>query len=213
MRKLILICSVFASFSSLSQEPEISLSGLGIRPISSIHLDDGNSMVIGSAFLSDEWNDMQIKMIGLDKIHQYPSKINLKLDLIHVKIRGQEYAIKPSNIDYLLDTINTRKFIYEQGIKSLVEVIYSADSTFLFKQFLLKLKKGNYNPALDAGEKYDELIQESVYFVSIDGNLHELKNKKGLNKFLKEQGFNVKNSSIPDKNNEKQLINLLSNLK
>ncbi|WP_425392370.1 hypothetical protein [Ekhidna sp.] len=212
MHKLIFICLVLLHFSSLCQEPEISLSGLGIRPISSIHVDDGRSIVKGSIFLSDEWHESNIKMIGFDKIHQYPSKINLRSEMIHVRIRGQEYAIKPSNIEYLIDTVNARKFIYNTKIESLVETIFDKNSIFLFKKYLLRLQKGNYNPALDAGEKFDKWIQESVYFVSISGNLHEIKNKKGLNKFLKEQGFDVKNSSIPDTDNEKRLVNLLSNL-
>ncbi|WP_424961743.1 hypothetical protein [Ekhidna sp.] len=211
MYKLYIALLSLLSFTSYAQEPEISLSGLGIRPISSIHVDDGNFNLSGSIFLDSKWKESKIKMNGFDKIHEYPSKINLKSGMIHVEIRGQEYAIKSSNIDYLI-YFDNQKFVFHNKISSLVEIILEKDSVFLYKRLNLKLKKGDYNPALDAGVKNDRWIQEPVYHISLGEELHEVKNKKGLHNFLLEQGLRIKRSSMPNKNNEKQLISLLSKL-
>lgn len=189
-KTVLLILLIINSWLVTAQEPEIGISGSGIRPLSSIRSGSSN-VVQGSYYVNEEWKHANIFMTQREKPYYFLSRINLKDKTVETRVANNEYYIDwkdINNVDF--SELNIR-FSYDKKFEELLEVIYSSENYHLMKSYEARIKKANYNPALNTGSNYDEWIIENQFVLVMNGKSIKLKNKNHFNKIFKEEISNT----------------------
>lgn len=212
MKYLLAFSLLLLALGVCSQDPEISLSNMGIRPAMSFESKLESSGDLGSAFLSDKWSKSEIQLRNNENTFIYNTKVNLITGDLHMLIRGQEYTVELSKVESMKEISTGRIFKYLDSLQRFVEVIYSNGGKSIFQHYYLHLERAAYNPVLDAGQRNDSWKQESYFLIMLNDNLLKVKNKKALYKFLLEQDLVVKKNQIPDKLDKEGLVSLISSL-
>ena len=75
--------------------------------------------------------------------------------------------------------------------KGYLEVLASGD-VILSKQTTTHVLSGNYNIALNVGEKSDKIMQKEAYFLAKEGKLYSARSKRSVRKLMTSARFNAK---------------------
>ncbi|MFZ4398674.1 MAG: hypothetical protein ACOYO1_01470 [Bacteroidales bacterium] len=177
-----------------------------------------DSKIIGSAYIYEDWKAADIKMTTDSAIYQdILIKVDILNNLIEIK-DANEIKILPEKLTGFFIIKETDEiFITKNKLNNCIlngfsKVLYNG-KTSLLSNYSARIKKANYNIALDVGNRNDEIIIEKKYFLLINKELKEVnRNKK---KFIDSFAFNSKiQDFIKEKNispkNENDLIALLT---
>lgn len=207
----LLVSLIFLPTIILSQEPEIGISNRGVRPLSSFGRGLVGNGVLGEIYLDADWKETILIFIDSEKRHKYPARFNLNLNVIEVRVFKTNYAVSWEDIKRAEILHENRNFIPLDGEEIFGELIYEKEDIRLLKSFSLKLKKANYNPALNTGQKEDEWVKIEELLISVNSKITVIKKKKDLQRAFQgtkyeKNKFNV--SSI----NESKLIDFINTL-
>ena len=204
-----LLVSIFSSLSAFSQTFRVDLPP-GYNKIVAKEALPG---IDGSPFLQKDFNLGKI-IVSENKVID---SIMLRYDVYHKEMQykneGKVYAIgTPENIKSI--SFDHRTFVYltylEKGVvaKDYFEALKLGKSASLYRHYFITLTPANYNPAMDIGNKNDEIKLNEEFcmiykdkFILIDkrgksvlaqftdGDLQKVK------KFIKEKGISFKDEN------------------
>ncbi|MEP0986438.1 hypothetical protein [Ekhidna sp.] len=214
IKAISIIVLILLSGFSVAQEPEIGISNTGIRPLSAFSRNT-RSVVEGNIHLDPEWKETILTFVERDKKQKYPSRFNLFLNVIEVKVFKNTYAVAWKDLQGA--EVEGRTYIPLSDLADVFfgELLYAKDDIRLLKVFTLELLKANYNPALNTGRKYDEWNVEEKIILEVGGKPNVIKRKKDIQKALENTAYDRKklNISSINESNLKELIDYLTNSK
>lgn len=200
---------ILMSFSVCAQEPEIGINSNGIRPISAFARGSLATTIEGDVYLESEWQEIVLTFIGTEKKHKYPGRFNLDLDIIEVKVYKNTYAISWEDLEWVELSGDSRKFVPLEGDWVFGELVHETNDLRLLKTHDLKLKKANYNPALNTGQRYDEWVKDSNLVLEVEGTMTWIRKKKDVQKALQKTKYADKKLNISS-TSESDLVELMN---
>ena len=154
--------------------------------------DDHKPKLQGSLYYNDDWQKADIVLNSNKEALDYQTRYDLQNFSLEIKVDNKIYDLPGSVVRSF--SLN----IYEPGIGSrqvsfinprTVETWQASDNVFLeriqtgqqyelYKSNYTKIKKPNYNVALDAGSKDPQIVRYSKYYLFDGEAYHEIPTRK-----------------------------------
>jgi hypothetical protein len=147
-----------------------------------------NKVVLGSAYLFDEWNNNgEIQTLTGERFLVRNINLNISRNAFEAKINDNDsiFSFNFNNIDQII--INEKKYknYFSNGDNRVYQVIYNDKNFSLLKGFSVKLVTSSGNPMVNRSN--DKYVKKREYFFrNINDNLIESfrLNKRSLNKVI-----------------------------
>ena len=203
-------------FTGISQSRSVvsnnvAFNVIQIEALPNTHISEGGYVksISGSNYLNDQWTKADI-LFAKDSLllTNTPVKVDLKNHTIELDYKGQIKLLNANDTYHFTLTETGGYFITNKTLggnspEGFYQVLYNEKSGLLC-HYSTKIKKANYNVALDVGIKDDEIIMEKKYYYLIGKKLIPVpssrkkfisyladKNEK-LSTFIKENKINPK---------------------
>lgn len=174
--------------------------------------------LIGSSYLSEEWQSAEIFLKTGEKIEGYPVKVEIEHANVEIQYKGEIKFLNLEAIDFIrcFDS-NTGKYSIVKSAKQfnqndtpltgIVEVINDGSRYSVVKHFYIEIRMANYNVALDVGSKdHQKLKKEKLYLaqgtklLAVKGNKNKLTEQLGddserAQKIIKSHKLNLSKES------------------
>ncbi len=144
------------------------------------------------------------------------TKLDIKNNLLEIKDNDQVKVFNANQVYSVVlklnaDTFITKKAINVENPDGFLKILYNTNSSLLC-HYSTKIKRANYNVALDVGDRDDEIVLHKTYYAFMKGNLIKLENtrRKLLKQFQSDEKiitFINENKINPKK--EEDIIELL----
>jgi hypothetical protein len=147
-----------------------------------------NKVVLGSAYLFDEWNNNgEIQTLTGERFLVRNINLNISRNAFEAKINDNDsiFSFNFNNIDQII--INEKKYknYFSNGDNRVYQVIYNDKNFSLLKGFSVKLVTSSGNPMVNRSN--DKYVKKREYFFrNVNDNLIESfrLNKRSLNKVI-----------------------------
>lgn len=174
---------------------------------------DGNSVVPktemrGSNYLHEDFQQATLLMAGDTVI---VPNVNVRVDLVNRVLEVEQegktkifpsFLVKTATLQTTKEVITPRKFVGKDGPPGFFGVLYDGPSA-LYLHYSTTIKQSNYNPALDAGRTWDEILVVETYYMRLNGELVKLEKKKSkrlaqlggerVSDFVEENDIDIRN--------------------
>ncbi|HNP20306.1 MAG TPA: hypothetical protein PKL31_17830 [Fulvivirga sp.] len=190
MKALIILYLSIISLNAICQNQDnydLLIASGGI-PFSSFYEinNEGNNNRTDSFYYYNDWQkaDLYLK----SKMITLPCRFNIQRGLLEVKWNKNNLVLTSKNIDSVLFKEANTVFVYEQMLRSLVQVVVNGEFKLL-KEFTLKTNKADYNPSLNIGNKYDSYSVIYQYYIKHNNSVCLISNRKSIKGCLSNIGF------------------------
>jgi hypothetical protein len=147
-----------------------------------------NKVVLGSAYLFDEWNNNgEIQTLTGERFLVRNINLNISRNAFEAKINDNDsiFSFNFNNIDQII--INEKKYknYFSNGDNRVYQVIYNDKNFSLLKGFSVKLVTSSGNPMVNRSN--DKYVKKREYFFrKVNDNLIDSfrLNKRSLNKVI-----------------------------
>ena len=220
---LITLLLLFSKFIFSQTNSQIDFrSGLdsqGANFGSSFFYNQPSKVILGSAYLFDEWNnDGEIQTITGERFLIRNINLNISRNAFEAKVNDNDsiFSFNFNNIKQLIINGKVYKNYFYNEDNRVYEIIYSDKNFSILKGFSIKLVTGSGNPMLNRSN--DKYVQKQSYFLRSEENglIENFKlNKRSLNKLFQSSSKDLNRiQSYLESNNlsyksEKDVIRLL----
>ena len=142
-----------------------------------------SSILNGTPYLNEEWKNADI-IFSQDTllVKDIPVKIDVMNNWLEVKYEEQIYLLYADDTySFILkdnnDTYITKNALGTNGPSGFFKVLYNEKSS-LFCHYSTGIKKANYIPAFNVGDRDDKIIIVKTYYAFINRQLIELEKNK-----------------------------------
>ncbi len=166
--------------------------------------------VLGSFYLDSAWKNSDIYLTKDSLIlKNIKTRLDLKNNIIEILDNGTTKVLSSNEIRSIFYPTNKNLFITESLLNKCPSGFYSIINnaqTALLCKYGLKVKRSNYNPTLDTGNRDDQLIITKSYYFSENNITIEIPKSKSklkklflqnskLSKFIKTHNVNPQNKA------------------
>ena len=220
---LITLLLLFSKFIFSQTNSQIDFrSGLdsqGANFGSSFFYNQPSKVILGSAYLFDEWNNNgEIQTITGERFLIRNINLNISRNAFEAKVNDNDsiFSFNFNNIKQLIINGKVYKNYFYNEDNRVYEIIYSDNNFSILKGFSIKLVTGSGNPMLNRSN--DKYVQKQSYFLRSEENgmIESFKlNKRSLNKLFQSSSKDLNRiQSYLESNNlsyksEKDVIRLL----
>jgi len=173
----------------------------------------------GSVYLNDKWELGNVQLKNGLAIENYPLKYDLENDQMEIKTDEGIKILYSWKIDEFKFLDRGEVFTNVDNFENSTEyegffLVMSSGQASVLKYFESRLIPANYVPTTDTGRKYDKIVKEEKYMISIGDVVYELsgKGKKDIGIFRRhaeEISEFVEKEDISFKK-ESDLVNLMN---
>jgi len=217
---IFLVSNFIFSQTNMNTDFRSAVSGETSNFGTSFFYNQPNKVVLGSAYLFDEWNnDGEIQTLTGERFLVRNINLNISRNAFEAKINNNDsiFSFNFNNINQII--INGKKYknFFSDGDNRVYQIIYSDNTFSLLKGFSVKLVSGSGNPMVNRSN--DKYVKKREYFIR-NVNLNSIQdfklNKRSLNKFFQNspKGFSNVLNYIESNNlsykNEEDVIRILS---
>lgn len=217
---IFLVSNFIFSQTNIQTDFRSAVSGETSNFGTSFFYNQPNKVVLGSAYLFDEWNnDGEIQTLTGERFLVRNINLNISRNAFEAKINNNDsiFSFNFNNINQII--INGKKYknFFSDGDNRVYQIIYSDNTFSLLKGFSVKLVSGSGNPMVNRSN--DKYVKKREYFVRYvnPNSIQDFKlNKRSLNKFVQNspKGYSNVLSYIESNNlsykNEEDVIRILS---
>jgi hypothetical protein len=217
---IFLVSNFIYSQTNIQTDFRSAVSGETSNFGTSFFYNQPNKVVLGSAYLFDEWNnDGEIQTLTGERFLVRNINLNISRNAFEAKINNNDsiFSFNFNNINQII--INGKKYknFFSDGDNRVYQIIYSDNTFSLLKGFSVKLVSSSGNPMVNRSN--DKYVKKREYFIRYvnPNSIQEFKlNKRSLNKFVQNsrKGFSNVLSYIESNNlsykNEEDVIRILS---
>ena len=217
---IFLVSNFIYSQTNIQTDFRSAVSGETSNFGTSFFYNQPNKVVLGSAYLFDEWNnDGEIQTLTGERFLVRNINLNISRNAFEAKINNNDsiFSFNFNNINQII--INGKKYknYFSDGDNRVYQIIYSDNTFSLLKGFSVKLVSSSGNPMVNRSN--DKYVKKREYFIRYvnPNSIQEFKlNKRSLNKFVQNslKGFSNVLSYIESNNlsykNEEDVIRILS---
>ena len=217
---IFLVSNFIHSQTNMQTDFRSAVSGETSNFGTSFFYNQPNKVVLGSAYLFDEWNnDGEIQTLTGERFLVRNINLNISRNAFEAKINNNDsiFSFNFNNINQII--INGKKYknFFSDGDNRVYQIIYSDNTFSLLKGFSVKLVSSSGNPMVNRSN--DKYVKKREYFIRYvnPNSIQDFKlNKRSLNKFLQNssKGFSNVLSYIESNNlsykNEEDVIRILS---
>jgi len=182
------LTSFSAAFSQGRAQPQKVTSTINNLDSYNKFIYDGNSVSMstqmrGSNYIYEEWQPATLVLAG-DTV-EVPN-VNVRVDVVNRVLEVEQdgvnkifpsFLIKTATLTNTKEVISPRKVVGKDGPPGFFGVLYDGKSP-LYIHYSTQIKQANYNPALDSGRTWDEILLVKTYYARISGELVKLEKKK-----------------------------------
>ena len=220
---LITLLLLFSKFIFSQTNSQIDFrSGLdsqGANFGSSFFYNQPSKVILGSAYLFDEWNNNgEIQTITGERFLIRNINLNISRNAFEAKVNDNDsiFSFNFNNIKQLIINGKVYKNYFYNEDNRVYEIIYSDNNFSILKGFSIKLVTGSGNQMLNRSN--DKYVQKQSYFLRSEENsmIENFKlNKRSLNKLFQSSSKDLNRiQSYLESNNlsyksEKDVIRLL----
>jgi hypothetical protein len=179
--------------------------------------------VRGTPYLKNVWQNAQIISIEGKVYNNVPLKYDVYSNLLAIKnSKGDSISTETTNIKEFTWIGTGMTFVKEplldnttdlKNFGRLYQQIFKGNKTTLLKNYRKELLKADYQGGYNANRRYDELIDETDYYLKKDTQIEKIKlNEKNIVKFLADKEKEVKDFIKKQKlnlKNETDVVKLL----
>jgi len=179
--------------------------------------------VRGTPYLKNVWQNAQIISIEGKVYNNVPLKYDVYSNLLAVKnSKGDSISTETTNTKEFTWIGTGMTFVKEplldnttdlKNFGRLYQQIFKGNKTTLLKNYRKELLKADYQGGYNANRRYDELIDETDYYLKKDTQIEKIKlNEKNIVKFLADKEKEVKDFIKKQKlnlKNETDVVKLL----
>ena len=185
---LFLVSNFIFSQTNMQTDFRSAVSGETTNFGTSFFYNQPNKVVLGSAYLFDEWNNNgEIQTLTGERFLVRNINLNISRNAFEAKINDNDsiFSFNFNNIDQII--INEKKYknYFSNGDNRVYQVIYNDKNFSLLKGFSVKLVTSSGNPMVNRSN--DKYVKKREYFFrNINDNLIESfrLNKRSLNKVI-----------------------------
>ncbi len=178
----------------------------------------------GSIYLIEDWQLGNFTIKGVPAYKGFFLRFDLKDQNLEIKVdnkvkvcvlsRLENFSLENKDLDsssYFVN-INTIPNHYAINTKGVVQVLYE-EKIVLYKYFYLETKKATYVPTVALGNRNEQIIKKSSYYVQSSGKVYKIsaslkKNKElFINQYIKVENF-IKENKLKLKS-ESDLIKIV----
>ena len=217
---IFLVSNFIFSQTNMNTDFRSAVSGETSNFGTSFFYNQPNKVVLGSAYLFDEWNnDGEIQTLTGERFLVRNINLNISRNAFEAKINNNDsiFSFNFNNINQII--INGKKYknFFSDGDNRVYQIIYSDNTFSLLKGFSVKLVSGSGNPMVNRSN--DKYVKKREYFIRYvnPNSIQDFKlNKRSLNKFFQNspKGFSNVLNYIESNNlsykNEEDVIRILS---
>jgi|TARA_B100001059_G_scaffold128426_1_gene128338 hypothetical protein len=185
---LFLVSNFIFSQTNTQTDFRSAVSGETTNFGTSFFYNQPNKVVLGSAYLFDEWNNNgEIQTLTGERFLVRNINLNISRNAFEAKINDNDsiFSFNFNNIDQII--INEKKYknYFSNGDNRVYQVIYNDKNFSLLKGFSVKLVTSSGNPMVNRSN--DKYVKKREYFFrNVNDNLIESfrLNKRSLNKVI-----------------------------
>ncbi len=185
---LFLVSNFIFSQTNTQTDFRSAVSGETTNFGTSFFYNQPNKVVLGSAYLFDEWNNNgEIQTLTGERFLVRNINLNISRNAFEAKINDNDsiFSFNFNNIDQII--INEKKYknYFSNGDNRVYQVIYNDKNFSLLKGFSVKLVTSSGNPMVNRSN--DKYVKKREYFFrNVNDNLIEgfRLNKRSLNKVI-----------------------------
>ena len=185
---LFLVSNFIFSQTNMQTDFRSAVSGETTNFGTSFFYNQPNKVVLGSAYLFDEWNNNgEIQTLTGERFLVRNINLNISRNAFEAKINNNDsiFSFNFNNIDQII--INEKKYknYFSNGDNRVYQVIYNDKNFSLLKGFSVKLVTSSGNPMVNRSN--DKYVKKREYFFrNVNDNLIESfrLNKRSLNKVI-----------------------------
>ena len=185
---LFLVSNFIFSQTNTQTDFRSAVSGETTNFGTSFFYNQPNKVVLGSAYLFDEWNNNgEIQTLTGERFLVRHINLNISRNAFEAKINDNDsiFSFNFNNIDQII--INEKKYknYFSNGDNRVYQVIYNDKNFSLLKGFSVKLVTSSGNPMVNRSN--DKYVKKREYFFrNVNDNLIESfrLNKRSLNKVI-----------------------------
>ena len=185
---LFLVSNFIFSQTNTQTDFRSAVSGETTNFGTSFFYNQPNKVVLGSAYLFDEWNNNgEIQTLTGERFLVRKINLNIGRNAFEAKINDNDsiFSFNFNNIDQII--INEKKYknYFSNGDNRVYQVIYNDKNFSLLKGFSVKLVTSSGNPMVNRSN--DKYVKKREYFFrNVNDNLIESfrLNKRSLNKVI-----------------------------
>lgn len=185
---LFLVSNFIFSQTNMQTDFRSAVSGETTNFGTSFFYNQPNKVVLGSAYLFDEWNNNgEIQTLTGERFLVRNINLNISRNAFEAKINDNDsiFSFNFNNIDQII--INEKKYknYFSNGDNRVYQVIYNDKNFSLLKGFSVKLVTSSGNPMVNRSN--DKYVKKREYFFrNVNDNLIDSfrLNKRSLNKVI-----------------------------
>ncbi len=185
---VLLVSNFIFSQTNIQTDFRSAVAGETTNFGTSFFYNQPNKVVLGSAYLLDEWNnDGEIQTLTGERFLVRNINLNISRNAFEAKINDNDsiFSFNFNNINQII--INGKKYknFFSNGDNRVYQIIYSDKTFTLLKGFSVKLVTGSGNPMVNRSN--DKYVKKREYFIrNVNPNtIQDFKlNKRSLNKFV-----------------------------
>ena len=185
---LFLVSNFIFSQTNMQTDFRSAVSGETTNFGTSFFYNQPNKVVLGSAYLFDEWNNNgEIQTLTGERFLVRNINLNISRNAFEAKINDNDsiFSFNFNNIDQII--INEKKYknYFSNGDNRVYQLIYNDKNFSLLKGFSVKLVTSSGNPMVNRSN--DKYVKKREYFFrNVNDNLIESfrLNKRSLNKVI-----------------------------
>ena len=185
---LFLLSNFIFSQTNMQTDFRSAVSGETTNFGTSFFYNQPNKVVLGSAYLFDEWNNNgEIQTLTGERFLVRNINLNISRNAFEAKINDNDsiFSFNFNNIDQII--INEKKYknYFSNGDNRVYQVIYNDKNFSLLKGFSVKLVTSSGNPMVNRSN--DKYVKKREYFFrKVNDNLIDSfrLNKRSLNKVI-----------------------------
>ena len=185
---LFLVSNFIFSQTNTQTDFRSAVSGETTNFGTSFFYNQPNKVVLGSAYLFDEWNNNgEIQTLTGERFLVRNINLNISRNAFEAKINDNDsiFSFNFNNIDQII--INEKKYknYFSNGDNRVYQVIYNDKNFSLLKGFSVKLVTSSGNPMVNRSN--DKYVKKREYFFrNVNDNLIDSfrLNKRSLNKVI-----------------------------
>lgn len=185
---LFLVSNFIFSQTNMQTDFRSAVSGETTNFGTSFFYNQPNKVVLGSAYLFDEWNNNgEIQTLTGERFLVRNINLNISRNAFEAKINDNDsiFSFNFNNINQII--INEKKYknYFSNGDNRVYQVIYNDKNFSLLKGFSVKLVTSSGNPMVNRSN--DKYVKKREYFFrNVNDNLIDSfrLNKRSLNKVI-----------------------------
>ena len=186
----------------------------GLLPYQSVReLDAKHESIKGDVYLYEQWSECDVKLKGNEKMVRVMANFNLRNVTLEILVKQSIYILDRNRVDYVVPGARDAEAVRFVDGYGICEVISGKDPG-VFRSHSVSLKKANYNPSHDVGNRFDEWIKKEELLISSNGNYYKAGRKKTLLKKMSQDMDIPKEATnlLSNKPDESELISFVSRL-